>query len=137
MRAVFLDSGAFIAFLDSSDSQNARVAALFGSPPQRLITSVLVVSETYSWFLHRMGEAAARRFRLLLDDATSLEVLGADAAHLRTVGRKLDRLRGRKLTLVDASSLVLMEQHHVSTVWGTDLDLGIEGASVVPGPSPR
>jgi hypothetical protein len=94
-----------------------------------------VVAETYGWFLHRLGEDAARAFRLLVEELPSLRVLGADTKHLAAVHEKLERLRGTKLTWVDASSLVHLEQQRVTTVWGTDHHLGIEGANVIPGPA--
>jgi hypothetical protein len=45
---------------------------------------------------------------------------------------KLERLRGHKLTCVDASALVFLAQLRIGEVWGTDRDLSIEGANVVP-----
>jgi predicted nucleic acid-binding protein len=134
-NAVFIDSGAFIAFLDRSDALHQPAVALFSRRPRRWYTSVAVVSESYGWFLHRLGEGAARTFRLLVDELPSLHVLGADAAHLGAVHEKLEQLRGTKLTWVDASSLVNLEQRGISTVWGTDHHLGIEGAKVIPGPA--
>jgi len=91
-----------------------------------------VVSETYGWFLHRLGEDAARTFRLMLADLPRLRLLGLDAAHHRAVGRKLDQLRGRTITYVDASSLVWLQARGIREVWGIDSDLGLEGATVVP-----
>jgi len=131
---VFLDTGIFVAWLVREDSRHERAAALFETPPRSWSTSLGVISETYSWFLHRLGEDAARKFRQALADLPGLRVHGLDAAHARAVERKLDRLRGRKLTWVDASSLVFLTDHKIRTVWGTDLDLGLEGATVVPGP---
>ncbi len=58
--AVFLDSGIFIAFLDRSDRFHSAAVELFSNPPRRSHTSLAVVSETYGWFLHRLGEEAAR-----------------------------------------------------------------------------
>jgi hypothetical protein len=49
-----------------------------------------------------------------------------------SVLRKIERLRGRKLTYVDASSLVFLQDLHIAEVWGTDSDLSIEGARVLP-----
>jgi predicted nucleic acid-binding protein len=129
---VFLDSGIFIAFLDRSDRYHAAAARLFEDPPRRWYTSMLVVSETYGWFLHRMGEDAARTFRLALGDLPRLDLLGADAAHHAQVARHLERRRGHKLTYVDASSLVFMRGLSIAEVWGTDRDLGTEGARVIP-----
>jgi predicted nucleic acid-binding protein len=133
--SIFIDSGAFIAFLDRSDASNGQMASLFARRPRRWLTSVPVVAETYGWFLHRLGEDAARTFRLMVEEMPSLRTLGADAKHLVAVHGKLEKLRGTKLTWVDASSLVHLEQQRITTVWGTDHHLGIEGAKVIPGPA--
>lgn len=55
-----------------------------------------------------------------------------DDDHHAAVLRKLERLRGHKLTYVDASSLVFLSQLRISDVWSVDQDLAIEGARVVP-----
>ena len=68
-----------------------------------------------------------------VEELPDLEVLGVDLDHHRAVGGKLDSLRGRKLTYVDASSLVFIETRGIRTVWGTDHHLALEGARVVPG----
>ena len=132
-QKAFIDSGAFIAFLDRSDGLHGEVAARFAKPPRSLSTSMHVVSETYGWFLHRMGEEAARLFRQLLGELPRLTLLGADRRHHAAVLQKLDDLRGCKLTYVDASSLVWIEDKSIPTVWGTDHHLGLEGATVIPG----
>jgi len=130
---VFCDSGIFIAFLDRSDRHHEAAVGLFSDPPRRWFSSLAVVSETYGWFLHRLGEDAAHDFRIALADFPRLRLLPLDEAHHASVGRKLVRLRGRRLTYVDASSLVFLERLKVVEVWGTDFDLAIEGARVVPG----
>jgi predicted nucleic acid-binding protein len=132
--SAFVDSGAFVAFLDRSDRLHEDTVALFRQPPRRWFTSVLVVSETYSWFLHRLGEESARSFRALLGELKAMELLPADPSHHRAVERKLDHLRGHKLTYVDASSLVWIKDRRIDRVWGTDHHLGLEGSVVVPGP---
>lgn len=107
---------------------------LFAQPPRRWCTSVLVVSETYSWFLYKLGEEVGRTFRNFLDELPKLRVLDANDEHRDAVWKKLDRLRGAKLTFVDASGLVWLEKRGIGTVWGTDHHLGLEGATVIPGP---
>jgi len=128
----FLDSGILIAFLDRSDRYHAAALRLFADPPRRWYTSLAVVSETYGWFLHRLGEDAARTFRLALAELPRLELLGLDPKHHAAVVDRLERLRGRKLTYVDASSLVFLRALRIGEVWGTDHDLGLEGARVIP-----
>jgi predicted nucleic acid-binding protein len=129
---VFLDTGIFIAFLDRSDRHHRAAARLFADPPRRWASSLAVVSETYGWFLHRLGEEAARTFRLALGELPRLELLSIDEAHHRDVVRKLERFRGHKLTYVDASSLVFLGRLGIREVWSTDRDLGLEGARVLP-----
>ncbi len=133
MNRVFIDSGAFIAALNRADAHHEEVRALFTGPRPPWSTSVLVVSEAYGWFLHRVGEEDARVFRTFVTDLPRLELLGADARHHASVVAKLERLRGTKLTYVDASSLVWLKAKGIRTVWGTDHHLGLEGATIVPG----
>jgi len=128
----FLDSGIFIAFLNRRDSWHAQAVALFGGTKPRWSTSYLVVSEAYSWFLHKYGEEAARSFRLFIDNLVGLKVYEATGDHHRQVCKMLDRLRGAKLTYVDASSLCFIERHKITTAWATDRHLGLTGARVVP-----
>lgn len=131
-RSVYLDSGIFIALLDRGDRWHAEARSLFGSAKAGWVTSLLVVSEAHSWFLHRLGEEAARRFQALVADLEGLALLEVTREHHRGVLRILQRLRGTKLTYVDASSLVFIETLKVPTVWSTDHHLGLTGARVMP-----
>ena len=129
---VFLDSGIFISLMSRKDRWHKQAMTLFGGPTPTWSTSILVVSETYTWFLHRMGEEQARSFRQLLDNLKSLRVLDATHEHHQAVVRMLDRFRGTKLSYTDASSLVHLEQRKIKRVWSTDHHLGVSGAEVLP-----
>jgi predicted nucleic acid-binding protein len=133
-EAVFLDSGIFIAFLNARDQWHEQAAALFGMSKPRWSTSYLVVSESYSWFLHRYGEEAARTLSQFIDNLDGLRIFDANRDHHRKVGGMLARLRGSKLTYVDASSLCFMEQHKIRKAWSTDHHLGLTGGQVFPRP---
>ena|SRR5713101_6679958 len=131
-ESVFLDSGIFIAFLSARDRLHGQATALFNLAKPRWSTSYLVISETYSWFLHRHGEEAARSFRKLIDDLQGVRIFEIDRHHHQHIARLLDRLRGTNLTYVDASSLCFMERHKIRKVWSTDHHLGLTGAEVLP-----
>ena len=132
MTNVFLDTGIFISFLVSRDRHHRSALTLFGGPKPRWFTSALVCAEGYAWFLHKHGEEAARGFRFLLDSLDGLVVLDTDPDLHDDTWRVLDRLRGARLTYVDASSLALMARHGIRTVWATDHHLGLTGAEVLP-----
>ena len=129
---VFLDTGIFIAALNRRDQHHERARTLFAGVRPDWHTSLPVWSEGYSWFLHRHGEEAARTFRLFADSLEGLVLLHPDAEHHREACRMLDRMRGARLTYVDASSLAFLERHDIDTVWSTDHHLGLTGAKVVP-----
>jgi len=131
-ESVFLDSGILIAFLNARDQWHDQATTLFALGKARWSTSFLVVSEAYSWFLHRHGEGAARALRAFLDNLDGLRIFNVDMNHHRETLQMLDRLRGAKLTYVDASSLSLMERYKIRKVWGTDHHLGLTGADVLP-----
>ena len=129
---VFLDTGIFIAFLDRSDRWHPEARALYASPPRWWATSLLVIAEAHGWFLHRMGEESARRFHALVADMRGLQLFEMTRSdHVATLAI-LDKLRGAKLTYVDAASLGFLQKRKIGTVWGTDRHLGLLGARVVP-----
>jgi predicted nucleic acid-binding protein len=132
IEAVFLDTGIFLALLNRHDQWHAQARALFGLARPRWSTSYLVLGEAYSFLLHRYGEESARSFRALLDTLDDLKIHDATAEHHRQVGRMLDRLRGAKVSYVDASSLCLLERHKIKKVWSTDYHLSLTGAEVLP-----
>ncbi len=129
---VFLDSGIMIAQLSKSDQWHAQAVALFDGPTPAWSTSALVIAEAYSWFLHRMGEQAARGFLEFVDRLTSLRILDATREHHERVKATLNRYRGARLTYVDASSLTLLDQHKIKRVWSTDYHLALSGAEILP-----
>lgn len=129
---VFLDTGIFIAALSRRDQYHTQARALFGGTRPHWHTTLLVWSEAYSWFLYRHGEEAARSFGLFADSLEGLTLLGVDAEHHRATRRMLNRLRGARLTYVDAASLAFMAEHGIETVWSTDHHLGLTGAQVLP-----
>lgn len=129
---VFLDSGIFIAVLVRNDRFHPSAVELFGRIGTRWTTSLLVLSESYSWFLHRHGEEAARTLRSFAGSLKNLKLLEATLEHHDRTLRALDRYRGTKLTYVDAASLAWIDHLKIETVWSTDHHLSLGGAVVLP-----
>ena len=127
-----MDSGILIAFLNRADQWHPSAVALFKSSKPAWCTSVLVVAETHSWILHRMGEEMTRQLHLFLENLSGLRLLDATSGHHQSVLKLLNEYRGSKLTYVDASSLCFVRQLRIRTVWSTDYHLGLTGARILP-----
>ena len=129
---VFLDSGIFIAFLQARDRWHNEAKTLFQTGNCHFYCSYLVISETYSWFLHREGEEAARNYRLFLASLPNFKYLPVDAITHKETLLILDKYRGSKLTFVDASSIYYIINFRVGQVWSTDGHLSLAGKPVYP-----
>jgi predicted nucleic acid-binding protein len=126
----YVDTGAFIAFVDRSDSYHHRFRRLFSDPPP-LVTTTLVVAEGHGWFLKRYDRVRARQFLALIDDLEPLQLHAVGAAEYAGGAKMLRKYADQDLTLTDAIGLHLMKERTIRTCWATDFHLGLAGASLV------
>jgi predicted nucleic acid-binding protein len=126
----YVDTSAFIAFLDRSDSFHALFRRLFSAPPQ-LTTSSLVIAEGHGWFLRRYDQQRAIQFLAFIDALPSLTIRGFDAPELLKTGHIVRKFSDQDLTLADAHGLVLMRELRIGCCWSTDRHLGLEGVPLV------
>ena len=70
----YVDTSAFIAFADRSDTYNLAFRRLFAKPPG-LITTALVAAEGHAWFLRRYDRTRALQFLAMLEAMTPLRVI--------------------------------------------------------------
>lgn len=71
---IYVDTSAFIAFLDRSDSYHDLFAKLFAEAPN-LITSSFVVAEGHGWFLKRYDAYRAFQFLNFSEELSPLSIL--------------------------------------------------------------
>lgn len=126
----YVDTSAFIAFLDRSDSYHDLFRRMFSRPPQ-LLTSALVVAEGHGWFLRRYDQNRAIQFLNFIDALSVLSIRGFDGVELTKAGRIVKKFSDQTLTLADAHGLVLINERRIQTCWSTDRRLGLTGAKLV------
>ena len=68
-RAAYVDTSAFIALADRSDTYHVLFRRLFSEPP-RLMTTSLVMAEGHGWFLKRYDRTRALQFLAMVDVMT-------------------------------------------------------------------
>jgi len=126
----YVDTSAFIAFLDRSDSYHRVFARLFSDPPE-LITSPLVIAEGHAWVLKRYDSYRAIQFLNFIEELTVLSIIPLGNEELSSGVQLLRKFTDQELTLADALGLFVMEQQKIETCWSTDRHLSVTGVPLV------
>ena len=126
----YVDTSAFIAFLDRSDSFHSLFRRLFSAPPA-LTTSSLVIAEGHGWFLRRYDQHRAIQFLAFIDALPDLTIRAFDAPELARTGRIVKKFSDQNLTLADAHGLAIMREFRIACCWSTDRHLGLDGVPLV------
>ena len=127
--SVYVDTGAFIAFLDKSDTYHSLFAHLFADPPG-LISTLFVIAEGQGWFLKRYDSYKALQFMSFIEELKPLIVLDIQKEEMKGASSMLRHFSDQNLTLADACGLWLMKKMKIKTCWGTDRHLTLTGASL-------
>jgi len=126
----YVDTSAFIAFLDRSDSFHPLFRRLFADPP-RLVTSSLVIAEGHGWFLRRYDVRRAIQFLAFVGDLSPLSIRSFDGGQLAWCARLIRKYDDQNLTLADAHALSIMAENRTRLCWSTDRHLGLTGVPLV------
>jgi predicted nucleic acid-binding protein len=122
----YVDTSAFIAFADRSDTHHPLFRRLFAAPP-KLITTTLVVAEGHGWFLKRYDRTRALQFLALIEDLKPLRLVTVGSEEHGGGVRVLRRFADQDLTLTDAVGLHVMSVHRTAMCWSTDFHLSLTG----------
>ena len=128
----YVDTSAFIAFADRSDTHHALFRRLFAAPPG-LLTTTLVVAEGHGWFLKRYDRTRALQFIGLIEELTPLQLIEVGSDEQNGGIRMLRTFSDQDLSLTDAVGLHVMQMHRVRQCWSTDRHLGLTGVPLVAG----
>ncbi len=127
--SAYVDTGAFIAFLDRSDSYHDLFARLFADPPM-LWTTPLVLAEGHAWFLRRYDAARGLQFAAFIEELPRLMIATVGSREIAAANGYLRRFQDQKLTLADAVGLHVITVQKLRVVWATDRHLGLTGAQL-------
>lgn len=125
----YVDTSAFVSFLDRSDSFHFLFRRLFAQPP-RLVTTSLVVAEGHAWFLRRFDQNRALQFLAFVEELHPLRILPATSKGIAEASGVIRRFNDQELTLVDALGLHVMSERALAACWSTDFHLSLTGATL-------
>ena len=126
----YVDTSAFIAFLDKSDTYYNSYKILFGNPPP-LITSGAVIIEGHAWFLRRYDTTKALQFLNFIEALPMLHVQAVTIKEIKKARGFLEKFSDQSLTLVDALGLLIIKEYTLKQCFSTDRHLGLTGCSLV------
>jgi predicted nucleic acid-binding protein len=126
VKRVFVDTGGFFALSSAGDLDHARAVEVFrqaNSGRWQLVTTNVVVIETYALLLNRTGEGRGRAIRFL-DDLESSE-LRVERVSEDDERKAIDLVRAHKdktYSLCDALSFVVCERLGIGEAIACDDD---------------
>ncbi|OGO50599.1 MAG: hypothetical protein A2148_04885 [Chloroflexi bacterium RBG_16_68_14] len=130
-RSVFIDTSAFYALLDARDRWTSEARQQFAAitdDRRPLVTSNLVVAETYALARRALGHGVALRW---LDGLDINLVFQTEGDH-GEVCKLLARYHDKEFSYTDALSFVLMERLGVPTAFTFDAHFRQYGVEVLP-----
>lgn len=126
----YVDTSAFIALADRSDTHHARFRQLFSAPPP-LVSTPLVIAEGHGWFLKRYDRTRALQFLAMIEEMTPLRLIAVGTREQQGGVALLRKLADQDLTLVDAVGLHILRERKIRSCWSTDFNLGLTGVPLV------
>jgi predicted nucleic acid-binding protein len=133
--AVFVDTGAWIGVLHPRDSYHAPARTAYTRLLQartRLVTTNLVVAETYAGLRRGAGAERALTFLDVMHTSAQIELVYATAELEHAARQILRQYRDHAFSYADAVSFAVMRAHHLSAAFAFDAHFRIAGFALFP-----
>ena len=135
MRSIFLDTSALFAMASRGETWHMQSRHAFDRlmrDGSMLVTTELVMGELHALALSRVGPEHALGLVERLGASARIQMAPADGT-VRERGLSLLRTRpGRRYSLTDATSFVVMRDLGIDTAFTLDADFAAEGFTVLP-----
>ena len=135
MSDLFVDAGGWIALANADDQYHGRAAAAYPEflhVYRRLLTTTLVVAETFIALRLGLGHAAAVRFLDLLEASPRIHRVPVERALEHEAEQILRQFRDQRFSYVDAVSCALVRSLGVTDALAFDQHFSTAGFVRVP-----
>jgi predicted nucleic acid-binding protein len=118
---VFVDTGAWYAIADASDRHHAEARRFYleHAPSGRLLTTDLVVSETWTLVSAHLGRSAALKFWDTLR-ATRTPIVTIETVDLEAAWRIVHSFSDQDFSFTDCTSFAIMERLGIDEAFAFD-----------------
>lgn len=138
MRAVYVDTGAWIALVYRRDRAHDRVSRRFAELRERgdlLVTSDQAIGETVTRLRYDAGLSPAMAFRRILDEgaaAQALRIRDTDPGLRRQAFALMERYGDLKLSYADCVGAAVAREIDATAILGLDHDFRVMGFALEP-----
>jgi uncharacterized protein len=131
---VFADTGAWFALVDQSDNHHMDAVAVYSQLLQSctLLTTNLVVAETYTLILRALGQRAALRFLENITASPRVAVVYSDARLESMAESILRKYHDQDFSYTDAVSFAAMRDRAINRAFTFDKHFLTAGFTLIP-----
>lgn len=132
MKPVFVDTGAWFAWMDRADPDHDRIIPCFEENRSRLVTSNYVLDETITLMRFRLGVDAARRFGDLAFEHALSRVEQVRPKDEVAAWEIFKRFSDQEYSFTDCTSFAIMERLKAEYALTLDSDFRSYGIPCLP-----
>ena len=110
MPQIFVDTGAWYALLDETDSYHARAVKLFQSLAHPLVTTNYIVDETITLAKNRLGYKVAVKIGQMLWDEDVAALIRITSSDENNAWKIFTKYRDKGFSFTDCTSFAVMER---------------------------
>lgn len=135
VKRLFVDTGAWLAVIDPKDQHHQSASVFYRQVLQahrRLITTNLVVAETYVNLRRSLSHAAAIGFLDIIEQSSRIECIWSNPDLEDQARQILRKYADQDFSYVDAVSFALMQEIEITEAFAFDRHFTTAGFVCVP-----
>jgi uncharacterized protein len=132
---IFVDSSAWIALTDKDDFHHQEAASAYlpiMKNYKTLITSNLILAETYVVLLKELGHRAAIQFLEVIKASPRIKIFFSNESIEMEAQRMLSKYNDQDFSYTDAASFTIMKHHEIAKAFSFDKHFVIAGFDNIP-----
>ena len=132
---IFVDTGAWVAIADKNDQYSKEASHQYRSlilKKERLITSNLVLVETYNLLSQTLGASATIKFGNILPSTNLIRIETITEIDWDRGWKILEKYDDKKFSFTDCTSFALMERLKIKTAFSFDVHFIQYGFTKIP-----
>lgn len=132
MNAVFVDTSAWYALVDSDDNDHAPAVAYHCSNSLPLVTTNAVFSETVTLIRYRLGHVTALTFGNKLKESSLVRIVNVSQLDEERSWEIFTKYRDQDFSFADCTSFAVMQRMEIGTAFTFDRHFRVMKFEVMP-----